>query len=144
MARGWKSLLLSVGESLREVFSAEAEALKADLAESGRRFSVALGLALLALFMLFWTIGAAAFAIFCALALWLPAWVSALIVLGIFLLLALMVALVARRRFLAIELPADTVRRRVEDHVAWWKQNLLTEGEPDSDRVTTRREDDRA
>ena len=136
MARGWSDLLRSLGQSVIEVVRAEATALREDLAESGRRVTVAGGLAAVAAFCLFWAVGAAGFAAHQILVSWLPGWAAALIVLAVFILLGLIFALLARRRLMAIEVPADTVRRRMEDHVAWWQGELLSGGDwPETDRL---------
>jgi hypothetical protein len=49
----------------------------------------------------------------------------------------MLLALIARRRLQAIEVPADTVRRRVEDHVAWWQDEVLHEGVTATERLST-------
>lgn len=127
MARGWKDLLRSLGDSLLEVAGAEAAALKGDLRSSGQQLSVAVAVGVSAAFFLFWWVGASGFVLFQVLAIWLPRWGAALIVATLFLVLALALALEARRRFRAIELPVDTVRRRIDDHVAWWQDQVLME-----------------
>ncbi len=127
--RKWGSLLRSLGQSLVELIDAEAAALRGDLADSGRRFSMALAIAALAAFLLFWSVGAAAFTLYQVLRLWIPPWGSALVVLGLFLLLSWILALIARRRLRAIEVPSETVRRRIDDHLTWWRGELLLEDE---------------
>ena len=118
-------MLRSLGDSLIEVIGAEWTALTGDLRSSGRRFSLAVGLLALAAFLLFWAVGAAGFVLFEILILWVPGWAAALVVCGVFLVVGLTVGLVGRKRLRTLELPADTVRRRLDDHMEWWQSNLL-------------------
>ena len=92
---------------------------------------------LAAAFLFFWVVGASGFVVFHLLALWIPRWGAAAIVMGMFLAVAMLLAFIARRRLQAIELPADTVRRRVEDHVAWWQDEVLHEGAATTERLST-------
>ena len=125
MVGGWIDLLRSLGESLLGVAEAEAAALKGDLRASGRQLLIAGVLAGAAAFLFFWVVGAAGFVLFQVLRIWLPGWAAASIVLVLFLLLTGILVLLARQRFQAIEFPADTVRRRVDDHKAWWHSQVL-------------------
>ena len=125
MTRRWSSLLRSLGESVAGVARAEAAALGADLKETGRRLAVSLGLTAIACFLAFWAVGALAFMVYQMLNLWLSDWAATLVVLAIFTILTLVFALLARRRWAAIEVPTQTVRRRFDDHVAWWHGELL-------------------
>ena len=120
-------LLRSLGEALLAVLEAEANALRTDLAESGRRFAVVLALAATAAFLLFWSIWAAGLALYQILSLWLPSWAAALILLAVLLLLASIFGGLARYRLGQIEPPVDTVRRRVDDHRNWWHEELLSD-----------------
>lgn len=127
MSRGWTELLRSLGDSLVGVAGAEAEALKGDLRDSGRQVVGVVVLAAVAAFFFFWVVGALGFVLFQILSLWLPRWGAAAIVLAIFLILASILALVARQRARSIELPVDTVRRRWDDHRDWWQSQVLVE-----------------
>lgn len=126
MARQWKDLLLSLGESFLEVLGAEAEALKSDLRTSSRRLGVVAALALAAAFLFFWSVGAFGFLLFQVATLWLPGWGAALVVFGFYLLVGLILAAVTRSRWMAIEAPAETIRRRYEEHRTWWEGQLPT------------------
>lgn len=127
MARGWIALLRSLGEAFVEVLTAEAEAFKEDIASSGRNLGMAVALAGLVAVLVFWAVGTAAFVVFQILLLWLSAWVSALIVLGLLLVLALAIGALARRRLHRVETPVATARRRLADHQQWWQERLLAE-----------------
>jgi Flp pilus assembly protein protease CpaA len=129
--RRWRDLVASLGESLIEVAEAEVASLKQDLRHTGRRFGMAIALAVVAAIMAFWVVGAAGFALFQVLLLWVPGWGASLIVLGSLLTLALILGGVARRRLRDLEAPIDTMRRHVEDHKDWWRNNLLPRGDSD-------------
>ena len=131
MLRRWRDLLASLGSSLFEVAEAELTALKTDLRVSGRQLGSAVLLAAVAGLVVFWAMGAAGFALYQLILLWLPGWASALIVLGFFAAVALVLGLVARARFRSLEAPVETVRRRVDDHLNWWHENLLQEEKKD-------------
>jgi len=135
MARTWRDLLRSLGDSLLEVVEAEVAALKSDLGASGRRLQAALVLGGLAVFLLFWAVGAAGLVLFQVMTIWLPAWGAALVVFAVFFLLALILALVTRQRLRAIEPPVDTVRRRFDDHAAWWQSHVLVQEGPGPDSL---------
>jgi len=135
MSRGWTELLRSLGDSLIGVAGAEAAALKGDLRASGRQLLVVLALAATAAFFFFWVTGAAGFVLFQVLTLWLPRWGAAAIVFAVLLLLALILALVTRQRVRAIELPVETVRRHIDDHVVWWQSEVVGEKGQSQDRL---------
>lgn len=130
--RRWRELLATLGESLVEVAEAEVSALKLDLRSTGRRFVSSVALAIAAAILAFWVVGAASFALFQVLLLWLPGWGASLIVLGALVLIALILGWIARQRFGELEAPMDTVRRRVEDHKDWWQNDLLAPGDRDA------------
>lgn len=144
MTRGWTDLLRSLGESLVGVAGAEAAALKGDLRTSGRKFLIVVVLGATAAFLCFWIVGAAGFLLFQVLTIWLPAWGAATIVFAVLVILAGILAMVARQRFRSIEVPVDTVRRHFDDHVAWWESQILVKegsgrerlpGEPSKDQT---------
>lgn len=123
--RRWRDLFASLGESLIDVAEAEVAALKQDLRDTGRRFSIAVAIAVVAAILAFWAIGATGFVIYQVLAIWLPGWGAASIVLGILLLVTLILGMIARRYLRDLEAPIDTVKRRVDNHLEWWQSNLL-------------------
>lgn len=125
MASGWLSLLRSLAEALIDVLRAEAEALRSDLRASGRGLGLALVLAAVAMFLLFWAFGAGALIAYQVLLLFLPGWGAAAAVFGILLIAGLGVALAARSRWRGLESPAATAARRWRDHQEWWRQQLV-------------------
>ena len=135
MVGGWIDLLRSLGESLLVVAEAEIASLKGDLRASGRQLLIVVVLAGGAAFLFFWGIGAAVFLLFQVLMIWLPGWGAALVVLILLLMVAGILTWLARRKLRAIELPVDTVRRRYDDHRAWWQSQVLVAGGPGRDQL---------
>ena len=128
----------SLGESLLGVAGAELAAVKGDIRASARQVGIAALLALAAAFLFFWVVGGVGFVLFQVLTLWLPGWGAALIVLAIFLLVASILAWAARARLRAVEPPADTVRKRFDDHVAWWQGEVMGESARSPERLPER------
>jgi putative superfamily III holin-X len=127
---GWLDLIRSLGSSLIEVFRAEADALKAELARSGRHLGVGLALLGGAAVLLFWTLGALIFTLGAVLAIWLQVWAAALIVVALFAAAAGLVAWLGVKHLKRFENPAESIRRRLEDHLDWWQHTLLKEERP--------------
>jgi hypothetical protein len=127
--REWIDLFRSLGEALLEVVRAELEALQGDFSRSGRHLGVALALFGGAAVLGFWIVGLILFVLITLLNVWLPLWGAALIVLGIFVLAAAILAWLGLRRFRQVENPITNVQRRVDDHLDWW-QRLLAQPEP--------------
>lgn len=127
--QGWIDLFRSLGESLIEVLRAESTALQTDLKTSSRHLLWALILFGAAAMLLFWVIGLSVFLLITLLAIKLPLWASALIVLGLFFVAMAGLGLVGYFRFLRrVENPVDTVKRHVDDHLDWWQNGLLAQG----------------
>lgn len=126
--QAWIELFRTLGESLIEVVRAETSALQADLKTSGRHLGVALGLLGAAVLLLFWVLGLAIFCVIAVLAIWLPLWGAALIVLLVFAVLTGALVWLGLRRFRLVENPVDSVKRHVDDHLDWWQNGLLAQG----------------
>ncbi|HEX2641632.1 MAG TPA: phage holin family protein [Thermoanaerobaculia bacterium] len=127
---GWIDLIRSLGESLLEVLRAELAALQEDFSHSGRRLGLALGLLGGAAVLLFWMVGLLLFTLIVVLAIWLPLWAAALILLALFALVTGILAGLGVRRLRQIENPMDNIRRRMDDHIDWWQNSLLTDAKP--------------
>lgn len=127
---GWIEMFRGLGESLIEVLRAEAATLQDDLTRSGRHLGAALGLLGVALVFVFWIVGLLIFVLVALLNVWLPLWGAALIVLALFLLTAGIFAWLGTRRMRQVENPMQTVRRRMDDHLDWWQNNLLRDTRP--------------
>jgi Flp pilus assembly protein TadB len=123
----WIDLVRSLGGSLIEVLRAEADALKEELASSGRHLGIGLALLVAAAGMLFWILGALLFTLGAVLAIWLQVWAAALVVVVFFLLVAALLAFLAFRQLKRFKNPLESLRQHVEDHLDWWQHTLLRE-----------------
>ena len=122
---GWIEMFRSLGQSLLGVLRAEVEALQEDFRRSGRHLTVGAGLLFAAVAILFWTAGLLLFVLITVLAIWLPIWAAALIVLGIAATVAGVLVALGLRQLRQLESPIDNVKRRVSDHLDWWQNGLL-------------------
>lgn len=125
MATRWSQSLRSLGDALIDVLRAEAAVLGDDLGRTGRSLLKVLVLAFMALAIVFWTIGALTLALIEVLALWLPRWGATLSVVGLFVATIALVGLLAWLRMRKLEAPTVALRRRVDEHLDWWQQNVL-------------------
>ena len=121
MNLGWLSLLRGARASLLDVIRAEIDAIGKDLTTSAKRLGTALLLLFFALGVALFALGALAFAAIAALALVVPPWAAALIVCGILLLISSLLLTLGMRGLRDLESPAETVKRRVNNHVDWWR-----------------------
>jgi hypothetical protein len=127
---GWIEMFRGLGESLLDVLRAEVATLQEDLTRSGRIAGGALALLGVALILLFWIVGLVVFTLIAVLAIWLQLWAASLIVLGLFLIAAGILAGMGVKRLKQVENPVQTFRRRVDDHLDWWQNTLLREQRP--------------
>ena len=125
--RSWSALVREIGEAFLALLRAEVEAVARDLGDSGRALLRALVLAGLAFGVAFWALGLVVYLAVELLALVLPRWGAVGIVLAVFVLAAAILAAVAARRLRAVESPAATVRRRMEDSRRWWRERIAAE-----------------
>ena len=121
----WLKLARKVGQALLELLGAEISALSEEFELSGRRLLGAVILLSLALFALFWGVGALSLTVFELLALRYARWQASLFVLGGLLTVAAVLAAIGWWRLRTIEAPAATVRRRLDDHLSWWQGRIL-------------------
>ena len=142
MASSWADLFRALGDAFSVLMTSEVAALREDLAESKRRLVAALTVAVLALFALFWAIGAATIVVFEALCIVVSRWLAALIVLLFLLAIGAILARIAVLRFRAIEPPAATARRHLDDHVAWWQSSILGHDDQQQDLAESSRQAD--
>lgn len=122
----WTDLFRGLGNAVGDLFGAEIESLRRELARTGKGAAVGVALVAVAVFLLFWALGTTVFAAIAFVAQWLPVWGAALAVTGgIGLVIAALVG-TAVWRFKTLEFPWETVRRRWQDHVEFWR-SLLSE-----------------
>jgi hypothetical protein len=131
--RNWIEQFRALGLALLEVFRAEWEALRGDLDRAKRNFAVVVLLLGAAAVLAFWTLGVLSFLLGAVLAIWLPVWLAALIVFGLYAVSTVTLGILGTRRgkrWMRDENPAVSVRRRLDDHLVWWQESLLREEEP--------------
>jgi len=132
--RTWSARIRDVGEAFLGVLRAEVAEIATEIGRSGRALVRALVLVAVAAGISFWTVGLVLYFAIELLALVLPRWGAVGIVLGVFLLVSLVLLLLARSRFAAVESPAETVRRRFDDHRQWWQGRIASrDGEDEGD-----------
>lgn len=134
--RSWLGLVREIGISFTALLRAEFEALVGDLTHTGRSLVRLLVLAGAVAAVVFWSLGLLLYLGVELLALVLPRWGAAAVLLGLLLLTAAGLAVALRRRWTSLESPADTVRRRLDDQRRWWRRQV--EGESADDRVPER------
>lgn len=113
-----------LGAAALDLAKAEAAALSGELKLSGHALTRILLLVAVSLFGLFWAIAVLVFVAVEVGALWLPRWAAGLVVLALLLLVIGCIGLVVRKRWSSLESPAETVRRRLDDHRDWWRRKI--------------------
>lgn len=121
----WKERLLTLRETLGELYAAEAAALSRDLAQWGKRFAVSLLLLLAALALGFWLLAVLVGLVIALLAVWLPVWGATLATAGLLTLVAGGLALWGWKRLQALGGPIGRVQARWRDHVDWWQERVF-------------------
>lgn len=140
--RSWWQTLLHIVRSALTLLRAEAQGLQGELRHGGALVREMVALGAVAFVFAFFCTGLLLAAAVLGLSLVLPAWAAALIVAVVLLLAALY--LVWRMKGVAREMesPAGVVKRRVDDHVDWWRNELVSQLEPPgSDRPETSQSD---
>lgn len=125
MLERWRDLFGAVGESFLDLLWAEIEELESDLGRSGRLLLRALVALVVAGVLGFYASAAAGVLLVVLLNHVWPLWAAVLAVTLGLLLLAGIAAAVGTRWLRRLESPVSTVRRRVDDHLQWWQQELL-------------------
>jgi hypothetical protein len=121
-----------IGEAVVGVVHAELEALHrklvAWLGEAGA------GVALIAAAgaLVFWAVGALVAGAIALGGRWLPIWASAAIVCLLLLLVAAVLALLARARLRRLESPLALARHQLDSHLDWWRDQVLAGARPPS------------
>ncbi|MFQ5525362.1 MAG: phage holin family protein [Thermoanaerobaculia bacterium] len=126
----WSDVLAPVGQAGLDLVRAEYGVVSSEIRTSSRVLARSLFLLVIGLFALFWAIGALALLLVEVGSLWLPRWGAALSVLSMFVAVGLVFAAIARSRLREIELPTQTVRRRIDEHRDWWEQRIAVVGPP--------------
>jgi hypothetical protein len=121
----WKARVREIGESFLALLRAELAALAADLGRSGRALVRALLLVAVAFGVGFWTLGLVLYFAIELLALVLPRWGAVGVVLALFVLVTIALVLAARWKFAAVESPAATLQRRLDENRRWWRERVV-------------------
>lgn len=125
--RHWSEQVRALGQSYLDLLRAEWDQLVAELLVSARKLGIGSALLVAAAMVAFWWFAVLAFFLIMVIAIWLPVWASAGIVLLILLLVMGILAGIGVHRLKSIDNPADTVGRRWDDHLDWWENRLLAE-----------------
>lgn len=139
--KAWLDMVRDVGTAFGDLARAELTSIADDLGRSGSALVRALVVAAVAAAFAFWTLGLAVYFTVELLARTVPRWAAVGIVLALFLIVTVAMLLVVRARLAAIEPPAATVRRRLEDSRRWWRTRIAPPegdeavgGEPEEER----------
>lgn len=125
MIGSWLEMFRALGQALVEVFKAELAEVSEELGISAKHLGWALGFFAAAAFLGFWMLPALMLTVGLVLDIWLPAWAAALIVVAFFVLVMAVLGFLGYCRIRKVENPAETVRRRYEEHREWWDEHLL-------------------
>lgn len=125
--RSWAAMIREVGDAFLGVVRAEIAALAQDLRSSQRKLVRVVVLAVLCGALLFWAVALAIDLAVELLSLALPRWGALLIVLALLVAIAVAAGAAARSRLAAIETPAETLRRRMEESRRWWRTRIESE-----------------
>lgn len=125
--RSWMEQFRALGQSYLDLVRAEWDQLLRELMVSVKKLGIGSALLIAAGMVAFWWVAVLAFFLIMVIAIWLPVWASAGIVLLILLLIMGVLAGIGISRLKSIENPVDTVGQRWDDHLDWWENRLLAE-----------------
>jgi hypothetical protein len=125
--RSWLELFRGLGQSFLDLLRAEWEQLLSELGVSGKKLGIGVACFAAAAAVGFWLAGVFTYFLIQVLAIWLPAWAAAGLVVVVLLLLAAGLAWWGWRTLKSIENPVDTVGRRLDDHLDWWEAKLVAD-----------------
>lgn len=128
----WQSSFRSLLDAVGDVARAEADVLKEDIAQWGKRFGIAVALFAVAFMTTFWLVALVLYAAVRGveqLFAFGPVQ-AALIVAGAVLGFILLLGLIGYFLLRSVSGPMAAVRRRYRDHRRWWRQHVMGETEP--------------
>lgn len=137
----WLEMFRALGEAFVEVVRAELAVVEESAKAWGKSWGIVLAIVALLLFALFWTLGLVTAAVVHGLMVWcgLALWQAALVTAGALLLLVVAGAAVAFTLARRYEDPVAATRRRLDDHRGWWTQRLFLEPGADEPRSISER-----
>ncbi len=124
----WRRKVTDLGRAGLDLVVSEIDAVLSDFGASGRgllKASLFFGAATAAAF---WAVGVFTYFLVQVLALWLPLWGAAGVVVLLLLVVAILLSWIGKRVVRGLESPTATVRRHVRDHVDWWQDEILPDG----------------
>ncbi len=130
MAKLWE-LFARLGTAVLEVLEAEVQALASDLRGTGRKLLVLVLWLIVAAQLIVISVALMGLGVVRILEIHLPAWAAAMLTGAGLLLLAGGVAMWAWRGLESLEPPLTTVKRRLEDHGLWWREEIAAAQEPE-------------
>jgi hypothetical protein len=130
MRQSWSETFRALGAAVLGLLKAEIEALERELARSGKSLALGLGFFAAAAALAFWTLGVATYFAVQLLAVWLPLWAASLVVTGVFAAATGALAFAGLKKLERFENPLSTARRRLDDHIDWWQNDLLAPAPP--------------
>ena len=128
--RSWWQTLLHIVRSTLTLMRAEVQGLQGELRHGGSLVREMVMLGAIAFVFTFFAVGLLLAAAILGLSLVLPAWSAALILALVLLAIAGVLLWRMRRVAREMESPAGVVKRRVTDHVDWWRNELVSQIEP--------------
>lgn len=128
MQQSWSETFRALGAAVLGLLKAEIEALERELARSGKNLALGLGFFAAAAALAFWTLGVATYFVVQLLAVWLPLWAASLVVTGLFAAVTGALVFVGLKKLERFENPLSAARRRMDDHIDWWQNDLLASG----------------
>jgi len=138
MAKLWEPFA-RLGTAALEVLEAEVEALASDLRGTGKKLLALVLWLIVAVQLIVVSVAFIGLGVIRILESHLPAWAAAVLPGVALLLLAAGVTVWVRRGLASLEPPLSTVKRRLEDHTLWWRDEIAAaqepelRGEPDDD-----------
>lgn len=130
MRESWADLFRSLGQSVLGLVQAEIGAVEEDVSRWSKEVAVGAALLAAAGAFGFWTVGVLTYFLIHLVAIWLPLWGAALVVTGVFALVAGLLAWLGLRKLQRYENPLTAARLRFDDHIEWWQRDVLAPGEP--------------
>jgi len=125
LLRDWIELVRSLGAALLEVYRAEASELGDEVKTSFIHLAWAVGFFVLAGMIGFWTLATGIYFLIHLLALWLPLWGAAGVVLLTLVLGILLLVGLGWWRLRRWENPTEVLHRRFAEHRLWLEERLL-------------------
>lgn len=131
--REWLQLFRNLGDAFLDLIGAEIDTLAADLRHGGRHAARAALLIAIA-----FVLAVLAWSLFTVALVWglstvMRGWLAALLVGGVYAVIALVCGVAARRHWRSVEAPLDTVKRRWREQHTWFREHLLAPAPEEED-----------